>query len=247
MPDEGMGEKKALDLSAEMPALEGVETDEELLLARDLTSAFVKAIKAVRFYPADNPTVKGFREQLGKKIKFFVNKYQYFAIEVGEYDLSYKEKVLYENRDVKSSLAFLLYKDGLRELRFMKGVEEWEVQGLIDTIKRSDSLNQLEDDLVTLIWEKDFIHISYLATDDFLEESPVVIPDNLDQFRRNLVFKPIAHNVEVDPIDGEEGEEIDLNKLLSTSEVGPSAVASNRSVYFLSPDEVDFLRKEVEN
>ena len=188
MPEEGLGERKALDLSAEVPALEGVETDEELLLARDFMSAFVKAIKAVRFYPADNPTMRGFREQLIKKIRFFLNKYQFFVTQIGEYDLSYKGKILYENRDVKSSLAFLLYKDGLRELRFMKGVEDWEIEGLLDIIKRSDNLNQLEDDLVTLIWEKDFIHISYLATDDFMEETPVVIPENIEQFRKNLIL-----------------------------------------------------------
>jgi hypothetical protein len=44
--------------------------------------------------------------------------------QTGEHTLSYKGKVLYENRDVKSSLAFLLYKDGLRELRFTKELEE---------------------------------------------------------------------------------------------------------------------------
>ena len=98
-------------------------------------------------------------------------------IQVGEYDLSYKGKILYENKDVKTSLAFLLYKDGLREIRFMKGLEEWEVQGLIDIIKRSDNVNHLEDDIVTLMWEKRFRHTSVpLATDEFLEETPVVDP-----------------------------------------------------------------------
>ena len=80
----------------------------------------------------------------------------------------------------------------------MKGLEEWEVQGIIDILKQSENINQLEDDIVTLMWERDFMHISYLATDEFLEETPVIIPENVDQFRKNLVFKPIAHHVEVD-------------------------------------------------
>ena len=49
MPEEILGEKKALDLSGEIPLSEGVETDEELILARDLTKFFIKAIKAFRF------------------------------------------------------------------------------------------------------------------------------------------------------------------------------------------------------
>src|SRR5512139_3596014 len=109
MPDEVSGEKKPADLTPEMPTIEGIETDEELLLARDLTSSFIKAIKAFRFYPPDNPTLKGFRDNLLKKFQFFLNKYQSFVIQVGEYDLSFKGKILYENRDVKTSLAFSLY------------------------------------------------------------------------------------------------------------------------------------------
>jgi HEAT repeat protein len=247
MPEEVSVDKKALDLSVEMPLIEGVETDEELLLARDLISAFIKAIKAFRFYPPDNPTLKGFRDQLLKKFQFFVNKYQSFVIQLGEYDLSFKGKILHENRDVKTSLAFSLYKDGLREIRFMKGLEEWEVQGIIDILKHSETINQLEDDIVTLMWEKDFMHISYLATDEFLEETPVVIPDNVDQFRKNLVFKPLAHHVEVEIAEEGSEEGVDLDEILSKVIEEPPPFVPDRSVYFLTPDEVEGLRKDVES
>jgi HEAT repeat protein len=247
MPEEISADKKALDLSIEMPVPEGSETDEELILARDLTSAFIKAIKAFRFYPPDNPTLKGFRDQLLKKFQFFLNKYQTFVLQVGEYDLSFKNRILYENKDVKTSLAFSLYKDGLREIRFMKGIEEWEVQGVIDILKHSETINTLEDDIVTLMWEKDFMHISYLATDEFLEETPVIIPDNVDQFRRNLVFKPLAHHVEVELAEEGSEEGMDLDEILSKVIEEPLPFVSDRSVYSLSADEVEGLRKEVES
>lgn len=246
MPEEISADKKALDLSAEMPVPEGVEADEELLLARDTISAFIKAIKAFRFYPPDNPTLKGFGDQLFKKFQFFLNKYQSFVVQVGEYDLSFKGKVLYENRDVKTSLAFSLYKDGLREIRFVKGLEEWEIQGIIDILKHSEMINQLEDDVVTLMWEKDFLHISYLATDEFLEETPVVVPDNVDQFRKNLIFKPLAHHVEVDLAEEGSKEGLDLDEILSKVIEEPLPFVSDRSVYSLTPDEVEGLRKDVE-
>lgn len=246
MPEEVSGDKKALDLSVEMPMIEGVETDEELILARDLTSAFIKAIKAFRFYPPDNPTLKGFLDQVLNKFKFFLNKYQSFVMKVGEYHLSFKGKVLYENRDVKTSIAFLVYKDGLREIRFLKGLEEWEVQGIIDIFKQSESINQLEDDTVTLMWERDFVHISFMATDEFLEETPVVIPDNVDQFRKNLVFKPLAHQVEVDLAEEGSEEGVDLDVLLSKVIEEPLPFVADRRVYFLTPDEVEGLRKDVE-
>ena len=246
MADETLTEKKAPDLSEEMLSVEGIETDEELLLARDLTSALIKTVKAFRFYPPDNPTLKGFRDQLVKKFQFFLNKYQVFIIQVGEYDLSYKEKIIYENRDIKASLAFLLFKDGLRELRFTKGLEEWEVQALIDIVRGSDNVNQLEDDVVTLMWERDFIHISYLATDEFLDETPVVIPDNVDQFRKKLVFKPLVPHVEMDMMDEEPEDGVSLEEYLSRTIEEKVSLVANRSVYLLTPKEVEELRREVE-
>jgi HEAT repeat protein len=125
-------------------------------------------------------------------------------------------------------------------------LEEWEIQGLIDIIHGSDAINQMEDDIVTLMWERDFTHVSYLATDDFLDETEVVIPEDVEKFRKNLVFKPIAHNVEMDMIDDEYGDGASLDEVLAREiEEAPSFV-SDRSVYFLGPDEVDGLRKEVD-
>ena len=246
MPEEVSIDKKALDLGSEIPLIEGAESDEEFILARELTGVFIKAIKAFRFYPADNPTLKGVRDQLFKKFQVFLNKYQSFVIQVEEYNLSFKGRIIYENRDVKTSLAFLLYKDGLREVRFMKGLEEWEVQGIIDIIKQSDTINQFEDDIVTLMWEKDFEHISHLATDEFLEETPAVIPDNIDQFRENLVFKPLAHHVEVELAEEGSEEGADLDEILSKLIEEPAPFISDRSLYFLTSEELERLRKDVE-
>lgn len=245
-PEEMSGEKKALDLNGEIPFIEGMESDEEFLLARDLTKSFIKAVKTFRFYPPDNPILKGFQELLPKKFQFFLNKYHSFVFQIGEFTLSYRGKLLYENTDMKTSLAFLFYKDGLRELRFMKGLEEWEVRGLIDIIIRCDNINQLEDDFVTLMWEKNFTHISYLATDEFLEDMPIFIPENIEQFRKDLVFKPGSHEVEVDFSEEDMDDGIDLDEALSKLIEELHSFVSNRSVYSLTSEEVERLQKEVE-
>ena len=246
MPEEVSSDKKFLDLSAEMPLIEETETDEEILLSRDLTGAFVKAIKAFRFYPPDNPTLKGLRDQLLRKFQHFLNKYPSFVIQVGQYDLSCKGKILYENRDVKTSLAFSLYKDGLREIRFLKNLEEREVQGIIDILKQSEQVNPSEGDMITMMWERDFVHIRYLAVDEYLEESTVILPDTVEQFRKNLVLKPVAHLVEAGP-GGEGSEEgADLNEipLKGTEELSP--FVSDPGVYSLTAEEAEGLRRDVE-
>jgi len=247
MPEDWIEEKKVLDLSEEIPPVEGVETDEELILARDLTKSFLKTMKAFRFYPPDHPALKGFQEQLPKKFQFFLNRHNSFAFQIGEFTLSYKGKAIYEHRDVKTSLAFLFYRDGVRELRFMKGLEEWEIEGLIDIVIRCENINQMEDDVVTLMWGKNFPHISYLATDDVLQDSSVLIPIDIEQFKGGMVFEPVAHAAEVDFLENEFGEEADLDQALSNLIEEVQSIVSSRSAYSLHPDETERLRREVES
>jgi HEAT repeat protein len=96
------------------------------------------------------------------------------------------------------------------------------------------------------MWEKDFVHISFLATDEFLEETPVIIPETVDQFRKNLIFKPLAHQVEVELAEEGSEEGIDLDEILSKVTEQPLSFVTDRSVYFLTSDEVEGLRKDVE-
>ena len=241
---------KALDVNEESEELlltEEVETDEEILLAKELTSFFIKAIKAFQFYPPENPTYKGLRDQLPKRFQFFLDKYHFFVLQISQGALSFKGKVLYENSNLKNNPVFLLYKDGLRELRFMEGLEEWEILGLIDIIiVRNESIHQLEDDLVTLIWEKDFVHISYLATDEFLEGTPILIPESVEQFREHLVFKPIDHDIDLDLLE-EGAEKLGLDEFFfnPTEQIHP--FVTNGSVYSLTPGDAERLRHDVES
>jgi len=245
MAEEFDGGKKEPDLELDVSSIEGKDLDEAVDQAKDLINTFVKTIKAFRLYPPENPTLVGFIDQVYRKFQLFLNKYHYFILKIGENKLSFREVTLYENPDLKTSLAFQLYKDGLRELRFMEGLEEGEVDGLIDIMKRSDSINKMEDDLVTLMWEKDFIHISYLATDEYLEEMPAIIPANIEQFRANLTFEPPPQSEMGDIGEETDGAEVDYYEIMKRVE-SPPLVGVDRSVYFLTPDELEGLRKEVE-
>ncbi|HSR12792.1 MAG TPA: HEAT repeat domain-containing protein, partial [Thermodesulfobacteriota bacterium] len=238
-------EEKALDVSEEILPLEQDGIEEVVLHARDLMNILVKTIKAFRLYPPDNPALTGFRDLLFRKFQFFLKKHRVFSFKIEEFGFAVNNRLLYENKDLKTSLAFFLYKDGLRELRFVDGLEEWEIQAFLDIVKTGDQVNKLEDDLVTLLWERDFIHISYQSTDEYLDETPVVIPENVEQFRKNLVMEPVAHSVEADFQDEETGQETDYYQAMIRAASPPSLV-TNRDLYFLTPEEIESLRREVE-
>ena len=229
------------DFSLAEPEL---EVEKEIIAqAKDLLNTFIKALKAYRLYPPENPAVQGLKDQVYQKFQSFLNDHHSLTLKIGESDISFKGVTLYENPDLKNSLAFLFYKDGIRELRFLEGLEDWEIQDFLDILKESETLNQLEDDLATLMWEKNFVHISYVAVDVFLEEMPTIIPESPAQFREKLNLEPIPPSIAAD--FGEDDPEVDFYE--SFQKMPPSLPAlNNRSVYFLTPEELEGLRKEVE-
>ena len=73
-------------------------------------------------------------------------------------------------------MAFVFYKDGIREIRFYAGLELGEIVDFLNLVRRVDSVNRMEDDLVTLLWERDFQHIDFTSVDEFLEGGGSFVP-----------------------------------------------------------------------
>jgi FOG: HEAT repeat len=63
------------------------------------------------------------------------------------------------------NLAWLFYKDGVRELNLLKGFEQEEVAKLLQLIQRARKGSADEDDLVTMLWEADFTFLQYKFID----------------------------------------------------------------------------------
>ena len=72
------------------------------------------------------------------------------------------------------SISWLLFKEGIRSITLTQGVEDEEIVCLLSVIHLSRSLAEdVEDDLLTLLWDQYFEHIRYrlvdLGSDDVAE------------------------------------------------------------------------------
>jgi HEAT repeat protein len=236
--------EKNIPAGSQPPGSDSRTVDEEYQQGKDLVNALVKTIKAFRLYPADNPTLKGMQEQLFKRMQVFLGMYNSFTLDIGEYDFSFRGKAVYEDRDLKGSLPFLFFKDGLRQLRFVEGLEEGELKEFSELILQRDNINEFEDDLITLIWEKDFIHISYAAIDPFVEETPALVPETAEQFRKNMISAPVPESARGDFQEGGQSGEFEFDPAAWGQ--GKDPLGGGTAVYFLAPAEIEALRKEVE-
>ena len=150
--------------------------EEKVKSTKALIQTFLQTLKTFRLYEANHPSLSKFIERLRKDFDQYFDEFDSFTLQVAEHRLYYQGKVVYENEDTKESLAFVFFKDGIRELQFSRGLEFKEIVDFLNVVRKSDFLNRMEDDLVTLLWEKDFSHIAFTTVDEFLEGSGIFVP-----------------------------------------------------------------------
>jgi len=103
--------------------LEEQASEEGVKSAKALVQTFLQTVKGYRLYEAKHPILTKFLERLKKDFDKYFEELPSFSLQISEHRLSYHGNVVYESEDVKESLAFLFYKDGVRELRFHKGLD----------------------------------------------------------------------------------------------------------------------------
>ncbi len=163
--------------------------EEKVKSTRALIQTFLQTVKAYRLYEANHPILTKFLERLRKDFDQYFDEFDSFSLQIGEHRLYYRGNVVYENQDVKESLAFVFFKDGILELQFSKGLEFKEIMDFLNIVRKSDFLNRMEDDLVTLLWEKDFSHIIFVTVDEFLEGSGIYVPATEEDLIKRSEYK----------------------------------------------------------
>jgi hypothetical protein len=211
--------------------------EDEVKSTKALIQTLLQTLKAFRLYEANHPLLSKFQDRLRNDFDHYFHEFDSFSLQVGEYQLLFRGEIAYESQDVKESLAFAFFKDGIREIRFFNGLEFTEIVDFLNIVRKGDSVNRLEDDLVTLIWEKDFSHIAITTVDDFSEGSSVFIPATEDDLLKGLEYSA----------PGKEGveEEILIDENIKQT-VSPTAGENLAQTFQLQPEEMAEINRQIQ-
>jgi hypothetical protein len=135
---------------------------------RGILQGLTKAKKILNMYPSNNPIyIKTFNE-IYNKVNKFLDANNDLLLKINQNDILFNDEQVYHATEKDDNLALIFFKDGVRELTLLKGLSESEFSDLIKIINTDFENFELEDDIVTLFWERDFDHIRYLVTEEFL-------------------------------------------------------------------------------
>lgn len=142
----------------------------------ELLRTLLKALRATQIYLPNNPiyqrAVEGIRSAFAPAWEVLDD----LSFSVTESDFIWDEQSVYHQASRSESLAWTLFKDGLRLLTFRPGVETDEIIRFLEVINKVRSLSaDAEDDLLTLLWEQDFQLIQFTFSEVSSDAAPPAV------------------------------------------------------------------------
>ncbi|MBI1819114.1 MAG: hypothetical protein HYR81_02140, partial [Nitrospirae bacterium] len=147
-----------------------IPSEESVKSAQDVFRVLVKAIKNLKLYLPNNPVHQRFLKEFHSKLAGHLEKFGDAVLTVGQYTLTLDDQTVYENINRLDSLAFKLFVDGVRQVTLMEGVSEEESGYLLEVLGKTGGSENPDDDLVTLLWQKNFHHIKFQILEDFFSD-----------------------------------------------------------------------------
>jgi hypothetical protein len=164
-------------------------SEEELSSVKAILKTFITTIKTFGTYPKNNPIYKKFSEQLLEGFDRFFESHSSLGLRVEQYSLIYEGHEAYYSEERQSNIALLLFIDGIRDISFHHGLSEEEIETFIDILRVAPKEENPEDDIVTLLWEKDMEHISYFVPERVGEVEIEIENSLVSTLKEDAVFE----------------------------------------------------------
>ncbi|MEA2712697.1 MAG: hypothetical protein QOK27_658 [Gemmatimonadales bacterium] len=149
------------------------EAPKKLLAATqvsELIQTVAKALRAFQMYMPNNPIYQRAIQNVRAAFQPIWAATDEILIHVVETELVWEDQVVYRQANKAESLAWSLFKDGMRELTIHKGAEDEELPRLLAIINQARFLaTDAGDDLLTLLWAHEFQLIQHQFVDLFGE------------------------------------------------------------------------------
>lgn len=148
-----------------------MEEIEEIKEAKDLLQCIIKAKKTLRMYPYNNPVYVKTLDESYLKFKNFLDYKETFTLKIRQNSILYDAEQIYSGAEKEDNIALFFFKDGLRELTFNQGLSYEELAEFLKITALDFDREVLDEDVVMLLWEKDFHNIRYIVDEAFLIDS----------------------------------------------------------------------------
>jgi len=196
----------------------------------ELMTLLSKGMRATQLYLPNNPVYQRAVENVRGAFRQIWQATDDLQFDVQESDLRWEDSVVYHQEQKNESIAWTLYKDGVRSLSFKPGIEEEELVRFLRVLHQAKNLQaDAADDLLTLLWQEDFQFIAYTFRELASENA---VPIEQGETIPSSTPSDVRQAVQEEAPPQREG-------LVSMEDF-------DTTLYFLDDKEVEYLHKEVD-
>lgn len=200
-----------------------------IIYVTDLLKSFVKAVRATQLYLPNNPMHARSLEAVRESFGALWQHTDEIDFQIVETRLEWEGRiVLDEEERTSDNIAWLLYKDGIRELKMLQGFEQEELGVFFNLLQRVRKSTDDDDDLLTLMWEREFVNLQYRYVDLTQEGGPGVESMERAEQKEKILS----------PAQAEAGLESTQSSIAKMDEF-------DSTLYFLDDREVQYLEGEI--
>jgi HEAT repeat protein len=182
----------------------------ELLGVRRLAVSLAKAVKASQLYPVDNPMCRKFADEFMGRVGEVFQLIDTVRLSVGKTKLFFSGETVLEQPGREESVPGRLFWAGVREITFHVGLTSEEALKLLGVFRATaQEEGGVLADVVTLLWDARFEHVTYIAIDDILDlnDESDPIPAEFGQEFMNYVDLEM-HDLEEDEVMEQKASEM---------------------------------------
>ena len=204
-----------------------------------------KGMRATQLYLPNNPVYQRAVENIRTAFRQIWQATDDLIFDIGETEIRWEDNAIYSQDQRNESIAWTLFKDGVRSLTFKPGVEDAEIVRFLAVLHQAKNLQaDAADDLLTLLWAEDFQFVTYTFRELASENAvPIERSETGTERMGGGGGTPGGEGGTTDPTalrrQVEEEAPPKREGLVSVDDF-------DTTLYFLDDKEVDYLHKEVE-
>ncbi|MBW2681864.1 MAG: HEAT repeat domain-containing protein, partial [Deltaproteobacteria bacterium] len=199
------------------------------------------AAKNYAIYPESHATCQNSLQTVKSRLDAFIENYGDLRFEVTKDRLLFKSETVQQDDPKTEKLAFPLFRDGIQWLEFKQGLELWEISGFFKIYNDYKMLQEeAEGDLVTALWEMDFPHLQYSATDVLWKA------ETLADFSTLKVTDSETPDAAMqEQADDDQQDVADTTEAAPDAGIGQTLSTMDRTIWQLTPEESRILEQMV--
>lgn len=159
---------------------------------------FTKAFKALQMYGMNHSSFRNFYMPFYENMSEFLRKNNELNLQIDKFAMHYDNHIVYSEEEMDLSIAFRLFKDGVRSIGFMGGITSDELLLFLDVISQPTK----DYDVALGLWECDFSHIVFYVVEEeeVLDYRVPDVPTEFVDYDEKLKQLILREKIDIDAV-----------------------------------------------